>query len=76
MADIDWSAERTKAGSATQKSLIDLARRAGYTVEVGEGKGSHAKVTGLGLRRPVIIQDKMWRQVALEIISDLRKGAS
>jgi len=70
---IDWELERARAASHTQVSLVRLARDAGY--EVSQGKGSHLVASRPGLGRPVVIQNKIWRVVALSIIDALREGA-
>ena len=73
--DIDWAAERARAASQTQRSLADLAERAGYAVDDG-GKGSHKRASRPGLQRPVMIPAKIFRQNALGILKQLEEGAS
>ncbi len=72
---IDWQAERGRAARHTQRSLIALARRAGWTVQPGRGKGSHVLLTKPGAARPVVIQQRMYRNAALSIIDQLEEGS-
>lgn len=71
---IDWERERARANGQTQASLIRLALDAGYVVDEGAGKGSHVKVTRIGLFRPVIIPNRIYRINAQQIIDALRRG--
>ncbi|MCC6237780.1 MAG: hypothetical protein IT299_09435 [Dehalococcoidia bacterium] len=69
--EIDWDAERGKAGQATQRSLIALAELAGY--DVRRAKGGHF-AADRRLARPIVIQSRMYRIPALRIIDALERG--
>lgn len=73
---IDWARERAMAGSATQRSLCELAERAGWRVEPARGKGGHYLASRAGALRPVTIQSRIYRQMVLVVISQLEKGSA
>jgi hypothetical protein len=70
--EIDWDAERARAGQATQRTLGRTRIDAGYNVR--PAKGGHVAAFRPGLSRPVIIQSRMYRSAALRIVSQLEEG--
>lgn len=72
---VNWAEERARAGTQTQRSLVELAERAGYQVSAVRGKGSHYAALRPGLTRPITIPAKIYRQNALGIIGQLERGS-
>lgn len=73
--DVDWRQERDRAAQQSQDSLTEVARRAGWRVERGRGKGSHVLLSSEAARRPVTIPAKVYRVNALQILKQLEEGS-
>lgn len=71
---IDWEHEQARANQHTQRSLIALARRAGFEVSTQRGKGSHVTATLPGIPRPVVIAGRMNRRSAQRVLNQLRRA--
>jgi len=73
--DVDWDQERRRAAQQSQGSLMDVARRAGWVLQAGRGKGSHVLVSSTATRRPVTIPGTVYRVNALQILRQLEEGS-
>ena len=71
---IDWRREFARAGSHTQRSLIELAIRAGWVEQPHRGKGSHRYFVREGVARGVTIQSQMRAATARAVIRQLQGG--
>ncbi|MCC6236919.1 MAG: type II toxin-antitoxin system HicA family toxin [Dehalococcoidia bacterium] len=71
---IDWRRELARAGSHTQRTLIELALRAGWVERPHRGKGSHRYFVKAGVPRGVTIQASMRVSTARAVIRQLQGG--
>ena len=69
----DFDALRRRVANLQQRDLVTLARRLGWLVDEGGGKGSHYKASKRG--RTVVIPQKPKKGTYLAILRDLEREA-